>query len=134
MSGFYNEEELKELGLKSFGKNVLVFPCGSEIGLEIVKSLRKTIHFKIFGASSVDDHGRFVCKNYIENVPYVEDENFIKKINEIVKKHKIDFIFPAHDSVVLNWLKIKIILMPRLSHPPLSLVKLHVPKEKHMKH
>ena len=31
-------------------KNVLVFPCGSEIGLEINRALSQSKHFKIFGA------------------------------------------------------------------------------------
>src|SRR3972149_8126471 len=83
-------------------KNVLVFPCGSEIGLEINRSLKFSKDFKIFGASSVDDHGRLVYENYISDVPHVDDDNFIKEVNEIVKKHSIDFIFPAHDSVVLK--------------------------------
>jgi hypothetical protein len=36
-------------------KNVLVFPCGSEIGLEIHKSLSYSTHFTLVGGSSVDD-------------------------------------------------------------------------------
>jgi len=58
-------------------KNVLVFPCGSEIGLEIYRSLSKSIHFNIIGASSIDDHGKFIFQNYIGDAPFVEDANFI---------------------------------------------------------
>ncbi|HBI33708.1 MAG TPA: carbamoylphosphate synthase large subunit short form [Candidatus Moranbacteria bacterium] len=83
-------------------KNVLVFPCGSEIGLEIGRSLEFSKDFNLYGASSVDDHGLFVYENYISKIPFVEDDNFIDAICEVVKKYKIDFIFPAHDSVVLN--------------------------------
>lgn len=83
-------------------KRVLVFPCGSEIGLEIYRSLKNSIHFEVFGASSIEDHGCFVFENYINNIPFVEDKNFIEEINSIVDKYKIDFIFPAHDSVVLK--------------------------------
>lgn len=83
-------------------KNVLVFPCGSEVGLEINRALAFSKHFKLFGGSSINDHGKFVYKNYIENVPFIEAPNFIKKINEIIKIYKIDFIIPAHDSVVLK--------------------------------
>lgn len=83
-------------------KNVLIFPCGSEIGLEINRALANDIHFEMFGASSLPDHGRFVYKNYIEGVPFVNEDNFIEELNKICKKYDIDFIFPAHDSVVLK--------------------------------
>lgn len=83
-------------------KNVLVFPCGSEIGLEIYKSVNLSTHFTLYGGSSVPDHGQFVYENYIDGIPFAEDSNFINRINEIVERYKIDFIFPAHDSVVLK--------------------------------
>ncbi|MDA1476595.1 ATP-grasp domain-containing protein [Bacillus changyiensis] len=83
-------------------KNILVFPCGSEIGLEIHNSLRFAKNIKLFGASSVADHGRFVYKNYIENLPHIDDPNFLTRLNEIIAQYQIDFIFPAHDSVVLK--------------------------------
>jgi len=83
-------------------RNVLVFPCGSEIGLEIYKSINTSTHFNIFGGSSIDDHGKFVYRNYIGDLPSVDSPEFIQKLNDIVEKYNIDFIFPAHDSVVLK--------------------------------
>lgn len=83
-------------------KNVLIFPCGSEIGLEVNRALSKDIHFEMFGASSSPDHGRFVYKNYIEGIPFVDSEDFISAINAVCEKYSIDFIVPAHDSVVLK--------------------------------
>lgn len=83
-------------------KNVLVFPCGSEIGLEIYKSVNYSTHFKLYGGSSVDDHGKFVYENYIGNLPNIDDELFVKKLNKAIKENNIDYIFPAHDSVVLK--------------------------------
>ena len=86
--------------------NVLVFPCGSEIGLEINRSLANSIHFNLFGASSISNHGEFVYKNYFGNVPSIENEDScIAEINKIVDENHIDFIFPAHDSVVLSFSK-----------------------------
>ncbi|PKR82658.1 ATP-grasp domain-containing protein [Heyndrickxia camelliae] len=83
-------------------KRVLVFPCGSEIGLEINNALKYVKNFEIYGGSSVQDHGRYVYRNYIDGLPNVDDENFISEINSIIDKYSIDFIFPAHDSVVLK--------------------------------
>lgn len=81
-------------------KRVLVFPCGSEIALEVYRSLKNSIHFELIGANSVSDHGRFVFENYIEGVPFVSDEGFIPAMAEIVKRERIDFIYPAMDSVI----------------------------------
>ena len=83
-------------------KNVLVIPCGSEIGLEVYRSLAYSIHVNLFGASSVDDHGKYVYQNYIDSLPYVDEDNFLSAINHIVQENNIDFIIPAHDSVVLK--------------------------------
>jgi hypothetical protein len=82
--------------------NVLVFPCGSEIGLEIYKAMAYSTQFELIGGSSVDDHGMFVYKNYINEIPFVDAPGFTRKINDIIKAYKIDLIFPAHDSVVLK--------------------------------
>jgi hypothetical protein len=82
-------------------KNVLVFPCGSEIGLEIHKSLNLSTHFELYGVSSIDDHGMFVYKNYIGGLPYVDAPDFVDKLNQVVAEKRIDFIIPTHDSVVL---------------------------------
>ena len=83
-------------------KRVLVFPCGSEIALEINRALKDSIHFKMVGASSISDHGEYVFKTYIPNIPFVEDAAFIPALQKVCDDYKIDFIFPAHDSVVLK--------------------------------
>jgi len=87
-------------------QNILVFPCGSEIGLEIFRSLSKSTHIRLFGASSVtSNHGKYLYENYIEGLPYVDDPVFIDAINRVIDEHHIDFLFPAHDSVVLSFAK-----------------------------
>ena len=83
-------------------QNVFVFPCGSEIGLELYRSLSTSTHVTLFGASTVPDHGEFVYERYIEGVPHVDDPSFIDMVNSIVDENGIDFLFPAHDSVVLK--------------------------------
>ena len=79
---------------------VLVFPCGSEIGLEIYRSLRYSAHVELYGASSVDDHGKFIYENYIGNIPFVDAADFVAKIAETVKEFHIDAIYPAMDKVI----------------------------------
>ncbi len=81
-------------------KNILVFPCGSEIALEIYRSLEFSAHFNLIGASSVDDHGKFVYKNYVDNVPFITSPDFIDDIKRIVREYKIDAVYPAMDEVI----------------------------------
>lgn len=84
-------------------KVVLVFPCGSEIGLEIHRALRFSRHVELFGASSVSsNHGKYVFRNYIEGLPFVDEPSFIEELNHVIEVNCVDFVFPAHDSVVLT--------------------------------
>lgn len=81
--------------------SILVFPCGSEVGLEINKSLQDISFITLYGGASVPDHGKWEYENYIGNIPYITDTNFVDKLNKIIEKYDIDFIFPALDSVAL---------------------------------
>lgn len=78
---------------------ILVFPCGTEIGLTIWDSLRHMNEIELWGASSADDHGRFVYKNYIGGLLMVGSPGFLVEMAIICDLHKIDYIYPAHDDV-----------------------------------
>jgi len=80
--------------------NILVFPCGSEIGLELHRSLKYSTHIELYGASSVDDHGKFVYDRYFGNLPYIGEELLIDKLKRIIQEHNIDGIYPTMDSVI----------------------------------
>ncbi|GAA6764497.1 ATP-grasp domain-containing protein [Flavobacterium johnsoniae] len=81
-------------------KNIFVFPCGSEIGLEVYRSLNNSIHFSLIGGSSVDDHGKFIYEDYIGNIPFSTNKTFIERLKEIIIDRKIDIIYPTMDSVI----------------------------------
>lgn len=83
-------------------RNILVFPCGSEIALEIYHSLKYNNHFNLIGGSSVSDHGRFVYKNYIGDLPFFDSDDFQNALIKIILEHKIDAIYPAMDSVAVK--------------------------------
>ena len=80
--------------------NIMVFPCGSEIGLELHRALKDVRFITLYGASSAEDHGRSVYKNYIGGIPYISDPSFVDALNAAVDANGIRFIFPALDSVI----------------------------------
>jgi hypothetical protein len=80
--------------------HVLVFPCGSEIGLEIHRSLCWCKHFILIGgSSSISNHGKYLFKNYIDGLPFYYNDDFITGINQIIDDHQIELIYPANDDV-----------------------------------
>ena len=80
-------------------KRILVFPCGSEIGLEIHRSMRFSSHFDLVGGSSVDDHGRFVFEEHLGGLPFHDAADFEERIIATVRDHRIDAIYPTMDAV-----------------------------------
>jgi len=79
--------------------NVLVFPCGAENGCEIFQSLRYSLHVKLFGATSIEDHGRFAFDNYIGGLPSIHEPGFDEAFVELVRSHDVQLVFPTHDTV-----------------------------------
>ncbi len=80
---------------------VLIFPAGSEIGLEIFNSLKYSHHVELFGASGKSDHASFVydADHYVEDVFYVERPDFIDRFNDLLCRLNIKFIYPTHDTI-----------------------------------
>jgi hypothetical protein len=94
--------------------NILVFPCGSEIGLELHRALKDIRFINLYGGSSTDDHGKWVYKNYIGGIPYITDESFIEKFNKVIDDNNIDFVFPAMDNVIFSLSKMRPLLHAEL--------------------
>ena len=81
-------------------KNILVFPCGSEIALEVYRAVNHSTHFNLIGANSIDDHGQFVFENYIGGLPFITDPDFLEKFRQVVRDNNIDAVYPAMDAVI----------------------------------
>jgi hypothetical protein len=79
---------------------ILVFPCGSEIGLEVHRSLQYSTHVELVGANSIDDHGRFIFKKYINGIPFIDSVKAIPALKNIVQSNNIDAIYPTMDKVI----------------------------------
>ena len=81
-------------------KNILVFPCGSEIALEVYRAVNHSTHFNLIGANSIDDHGQFVFENYIGGLPFITAPDFLEKFGQVIRENNIDAVYPAMDSVI----------------------------------
>ena len=81
--------------------NVLVFPCGAENAIVVHNALKYNVNFEVFGASSKDDHGKYVFRNYIGGIPFIGDDNFIDEFNRVLAENRISIVFPSHDTVSL---------------------------------
>ena len=80
---------------------VLVFPAGTEIAFEIRNALKDSKFIKLFGATSVPCHAEMVFENCY-TVPMVNDPPLIDALNMLTAEHDIDYIYPAHDDVLLH--------------------------------
>ena len=111
-------------------KNILVFPCGSEIGLEIYNSVKYSTYFNLIGANSIDDHGKFIYKNYIGGLPFVNDKNIITELKKIVQEKNIDAIYPTMDLAITILKQNENELGCKVVAPPLETVEISLSKEK----
>lgn len=81
--------------------HVLVFPGGTEIGLEINKALGWCKEIRLFSASEgVSNHAPYVFYKHFE-IPNVDDSAFVEELNRIICEQNIDYVYPAHDDVVV---------------------------------
>ena len=111
-------------------KNILVFPCGSEIGLDIFDGVQYSTYFHLIGASSVDDHGKFVFQDYIGGIPFVTDPSFGDVLKDIVKKKHIDAVFPATDMAVTCLKRLEKVIGCPVITSPLETTEICLSKQK----
>jgi carbamoyl-phosphate synthase large subunit len=80
---------------------VLVFPGGTEIGLELRRALADLKEIRLAGAGSeLDRHGPFAYRHW-RTVPSVGTAGWIDALNAVVDELAVDAIFPGHDDVLL---------------------------------
>lgn len=83
--------------MKKWG--VLVFPAGEINSIELHDSLCSCVNIELWGASSIERHGKYVFKNYVSGLPLISNDNFLKEFNKLIDEKGIDIIFPTHDTV-----------------------------------
>lgn len=82
-------------------KRVLVLNCGSLAGTDINTSLKDNEEFEVWGASISKNHGIYVYKNYITDIPNMNDPEFINILNKKIEQYKFKFIITTHEDLIL---------------------------------
>lgn len=108
---------------------VLVFPCGSEIGLEIFDSLQFNKEFSLIGVSSVEDHGEFVYPDYIKIEHSIFEKECLEEIKKIIVEKDIDLIYPTMDSVITIFKENESIFGKKVIAPPIETVRICLSKK-----
>lgn len=102
----------------------MVFSGGSYPGIEVYYALKDSVVFHPILASSYSDHSRFVTEDYIENLPFTYEEDFVDRLNFILKKYNIEFIIPTHDTIALVLMESQDSLIAKVVCSPLETAKL----------
>lgn len=80
---------------------VLVFPGGTEIGLEVRQSLMGLKEVRLAGAGSpADRHGPFAYRRWAI-VDDVHKPGWMAGLDQAIRELEIDFILPGHDDALL---------------------------------
>lgn len=81
--------------------NVLVFPGGTEIGLEVCSALKGCKEVSVISAGmDTSNHAPFVFpSHYI--LPSIHSPNWLAELNRLIAELSIDFVIPAYDDVIL---------------------------------
>lgn len=82
-------------------RRVLVFPAGTEIGLEIYQALKYCKEVTVFGAGqSNSNHAKFIYPAYHE-LPSIYEPEWLDALIVLCKSLQIDYLFPAYDDVII---------------------------------
>lgn len=80
---------------------VLIYPAGTEIGLEVFRALSPIRQIEVVAANdSENNHAQYCFAEHVV-LPHVHDSDFISELNRVIKTQRIDVIYPAHDEVIL---------------------------------
>jgi hypothetical protein len=83
-------------------RNVLVFPGGTEIGLEIRNCLADRKEVQLFSAAAPDSNHAPFAYRFHEVVPPLGDPEWFDALCEVIQHREIDYVFAAHEDVLLE--------------------------------
>lgn len=101
-------------------RNVLVFPAGTEIGLEIHAALRSCKEVRLHAAGNAEsNHALFAYPEY-HYVPDVREAGWLPCLVELCRRLEISHIFPAHDDALLALMRASGEIPARIVTSPLA--------------
>ncbi len=110
--------------------NVLIFPAGMENGLEIWKALKDCKEVRLFaGTSRGVNHTEYVYERPLY-IPTVFENNWIERLNRIIKSNNIDYIYPANSIVIDSLVENREKISCKVLLPDTAIVKLTRSKRK----
>ncbi len=81
---------------------VLIFPGGTENGLEIKRSLQDAKEVEVLSASSpVENQGPYSYRHHF-TVSHLSEPNWWRELNDLIHKHDIDVLFPSNSRVIIG--------------------------------
>lgn len=115
-------------------RNILVFPGGTENGLEIHRSLCYAKEVTLFSVSSaVLNHAEYVFENH-RVISDIYQTACLSELNQIILEDKIDYIYPANSLVIDFLIKNRENLGCPVLQPPSDIVNLIRSKRKTYEH
>jgi hypothetical protein len=80
---------------------VLVFPGGTEIGLEIHRALSPVREVELLSAAmDVSNHAPYVYARHFV-VPSIHEDGWVEALGELIEREGVNYVFPAYDDVLL---------------------------------
>jgi hypothetical protein len=79
--------------------NLLIFPCGAISAIEIHNSFKDEKNINTFLANSTNLNNKLYYKKKIIKLPNIDSKIFLISINKIIKKYKINYLYPSTDIV-----------------------------------
>ena len=85
--------------------NILIVPAGSGMAIAAIQGLKKNDIFHIVAADLNPLAARLYLADTAYQVPSFDDEEFYKKLDEIIKVEDINIIIPALETILLDFSK-----------------------------
>jgi len=81
-------------------KNILIFPGGTENGIEIFHSLKNVKFINLFSASSpAINHASYIYKHN-NIICDISQKKWVGDLNDLILKNKIDLIYPSNSLII----------------------------------
>lgn len=82
-------------------KRILVLNCGTHAACDFNMLLRENNEYELWGASTSSNHGEYIYKNYIKDIPNISESNFIDVLNKKIEEFNFKFIIATHEDLIL---------------------------------